>query len=108
MGSAYAFDRKQGHFIRSLIEKYNGAKRKFPLRAAMFISPLVLLVGKKLMSRNLDQEKLLKVRGIPNHKRFIVLISVSQGVESSRKLQAPPCRPPRGCVVAGPPDCRDG
>lgn len=48
-------------FVTELMAKYEAHKRKFPLHAALLVSPLVLLTDKALMSRCMEQQNLLKV-----------------------------------------------
>lgn len=62
VGGSLQMNQDQVDFIKNLMNKSDAYKRKYPLYVALFISPLALLVDKKLMSRCLDQLDLLKVR----------------------------------------------
>jgi hypothetical protein len=48
-------------FIHDLMTKHKVFQRRYPLHAALLISPLILLIDKKLMRYCLDQMKLATV-----------------------------------------------
>jgi hypothetical protein len=62
-------------FVQRLTDKYDSFQRRYPLHAALLISPLVLLVDKKLMSGCLDQLKLVTVSECLTFSYLLILIS---------------------------------
>jgi hypothetical protein len=71
-----------------------------PLSAALLFSPLYLLTDKKLTSNAWQQKDMVLVRGLysPSHNTHPFS---SLAVESSRKRQTRPHRPPRAQAMEG-------
>ena len=55
------FQADQLVFIQNVMKDADAYKRRYPLYAAIFISPLVLLCEKNLSSRTLSQLDLMRV-----------------------------------------------
>jgi hypothetical protein len=57
---AIRLDEDLHRFMVCLMDRYDLYKRRYPAMVALLVSPICLLVNKKLMSRVLPQETLLK------------------------------------------------
>ncbi len=55
----------QYNYMKQLMVQYDAYKRRYPVSVALLVSPVCLLVNKKLMSRVMSQENLLKVSFLP-------------------------------------------
>ena len=54
-------DPEEAAFLKTLMERFDAYKRRYSLCIAALVSPIALLVDKKLMSRCMSQDHLLKV-----------------------------------------------
>jgi hypothetical protein len=59
------FNGDQYAFVEKLIQQYDPFKRRYPASLALLMSPICLLVPKKILSRVMAQDTLLKVRFLP-------------------------------------------
>jgi hypothetical protein len=63
--SPLVLDAHHHAFLDKLMAEFSPYKRRYPLDVAALISPIALLEPKKVISRVLAQDHLLKVRLLP-------------------------------------------